>query len=136
MENTKESRKNIRVGIRQLASIVFHAGKYKAIDEDAKATSASITINDISLGGMSITSNQKVLVKRGTVINLEIPKIGWVDAKMITCEVTWVPIEDNWDSLPSLKLIDSSNCKIGLKFINPDSEYLKQLLEAIKTYKI
>ena len=136
MGNTKENRKHIRVGIRQLACIVFHAGKYESIDEAVKATSASITISDISSGGISFLSNQKVLAKKGAVVNLEIPKIGRVDANVIACEVSWVRIEDKWDSMPSKNLKDSSNCKIGLKFINPDSEYLKNFIESVKTYKI
>jgi len=136
MGNTKENRKHIRVGIRQLACVVFHAGKYEPLDEAAKATSASITINDISSGGISIISNQKARIKKGAVVNLEIPKIGWVDANVLACEVSWVKIEDEWDSMPSKNLKDSSNCQIGLKFINPDSEYLKKFIESVKTYKM
>jgi hypothetical protein len=52
----KENRKNFRIGIRQLASVVLKRGSYTLIKESDKTISATITIRDISGGGLCIKS--------------------------------------------------------------------------------
>ena len=70
---SKENRKNFRVEIRQLASVVLKRGSYTVINESNETIDATITIKDISSGGLCIKS--KVPFEEGASVDLNLPKI-------------------------------------------------------------
>ena len=119
----KEKRKFIRVGIRQLTSIILNEkGNYELIEESSKATPVAILIHDISLGGACITLDQELKVE--ALIDLEIPKIGELDATVINCEV----------ARSVFKLIETQHLyEVGFQFKNRNIEYLKKFIELAKT---
>ena len=119
----KEKREFIRVGIRQLTSIILNEkGSYELIEESSKATPVAIVIHDISLGGVCITLDQELKVE--ALIDLEIPKIGELDATVINCEV----------ARSVFKLIETKHLyEVGLQFKNRNVEYLKKFIELAKT---
>ena len=63
--------------------------------------------------------------KKGTFFDLAIPKIKILDHKTVKCEVTRAHLED-----------ENYIHDVGLRYIAPNTECLKQLVEALKTYKI
>ena len=79
-------------------------------------------IHDISLGGVCITLDQELKVE--ALIDLEIPKIGELDATVINCEV----------ARSVFKLIETKHLyEVGLQFKNRNVEYLKKFIELAKT---
>ena len=122
MKTSEEKRKFLRVKVKRLTGIVKHEGQYKLVETSTKQYSILIDLENISTGGMRITSTKEEF-KKSTLISLVIPKTKTLDHKTVKCEVTRAHLED-----------DNYIHDVGLRFITPNTEYLKQLVEAFKTY--
>ena len=115
----KEKREFIRTKMRRLTSIVKHEGAYELIEEDEISTPTLINVKDISTGGLRIFSEYELM--KGTFINLTTPNIETLDSAIVKCEVI-------------RSLFDGANYyDIGLRFRPPNTGYLKQLVELLKT---
>lgn len=115
----KKKREFIRTKVRRLTSIVKHEGAYKLIEQDETSTPTPINVKDISTGGLRIISEYELL--KGSFIDLTIPDIETLDSAIVKCEVI-------------RSLFDGANYyDIGLQFIPPNTGYLKQLVELLKT---
>ena len=121
MKKYKEKRKFLRVGVKQLTSIIKnHGGGFDLIEESSESIPTLINVKDISVGGLRIES--KLEVKKGLFLELAMPKIKTLDATVITCEVTRSQFQDG-----------QYFHDIGLRFKPANTEYLQQLLELIRT---
>ena len=116
----KEKREFLRTKVKRLTSIVQHEGVYKLIEEDEISTPAPTSVKDISTGGLRIFSEYKLM--KGTFINLTTPNIETLDSAIVKCEVTRSLFDD-----------DNLTYGIGLRFRPPNTDYLKQLVELLKT---
>ena len=126
MGTIKENRKSIRVGIKQLTSIIKSGGEYELIEGSDQAKPVTIHIKDISTGGLCIESKQEI--KAGVSLDLQIPKIKNLSASLVSCEVMRsIFREDPLIHLHVGEDNDTSYFEIGLQFKNPNTEYLKQL---------
>ena len=115
----KEKREFIRTKVRRLTNIVKHEGAYKLIEEDEISTPTPINVKDISTGGLRIISEYGLM--KGLFIDLTIPDIEMLDSAVVKCEVIG-------------SLFDGANYyDIGLRFKPPNTGYLKQLVELLKT---
>ena len=119
---SNKKRKFLRVGVRHLKCVVISGLDYQPIEASAKATPTSIDIKDISIGGLCIKSVDRI--KEGTFLALEIPKIKNLDATVVTTEVTRSVFEER-----------ENLYHLGLSFRPPNTKYIKQLIEIIKTIK-
>ena len=115
-----EKRKFIRVQVKRLTSIVKHEGIYKLIEEDETSTPTLTNAKDISTGGLRIISEVELV--KGSFIDLTIPGIETLDSAVVKCEV-----------IRSLKDVDDYTYDSGLRFRPPNTDYLKQLVELLKT---
>ena len=116
----KEKREFLRTKVRRLTSIVKHEGAYKLIEEDVISTLAPTSVKNISTGGLRIISENELM--KGAFIDLTIPGIEMLDSHIVKCEVTRSLFDD-----------DNLSYEIGLRFIPPNTDYLKQLVELLKT---
>ena len=116
----KEKREFIRTKVRRLSSIVNHEGTYKLIKEDEIPTPAPTNVKDISTGGLRIISEYELM--KGAFIDLTIPGIETLYSTVVKCEV----IRSLFDG-------DNHTYELGLRFKPPNTGYLKQLVELIKT---
>ena len=126
MREIKDNRESIRVGIRQLTSIIKSRGDYELVQGSDKAKIAKINIVDISMGGLCIESKQ--ILKQGISLELEMPKLKNLDATMVECEVTRSIFREDplyYKNLGTDQ--DKSYYETGLKFKIPNTEYLKEL---------
>ena len=114
-----EKRRFIRTKLRRLASIVKHQGMYELLLEQQKKNLTLIDVKDISTGGIRIESKYELM--KGASLELTIPKLKTIDSAVLKCEVTRVEYVDG-----------SGEYVIGLKFIPPNTDYLKQFVEAIQ----
>ena len=114
----KEKREFLRTKVKRLTSIVKHEGVYKLIEEDKITTPTLINVKDISTGGLRIFSEYELI--KDTFINLTIPNIEMLDSAIVKCKVI-------------RSLFDNDTYDIGLRFIPPNTDYLKQLVELLKT---
>ena len=116
----KEKREFIRTKVRRLTSIIMNEGVYTLIEEDKVSTPILINVKDISTGGLRIVSEYQLM--KGEFIDLTVPGIETLDSAIVKGEVMRSFIDD-----------DNHTYDIGLRFIPPNSDYLKQLIELIKT---
>ena len=116
----EERRKFFRVKLRKLTSLVMHEGAYEFIEEDAKSTSAKIDVKDISTGGLSLKS--KYEFPKDAFLELTVPKIKTLDSAVVKCEVTRSEFNDG-----------NYIYDVGLRFIPANTDYLKELIELLKT---
>ena len=118
-----EKREYFRVSIDQLTSIIKNSdGNYEVVDKSTKPLVTDINIKDVSVGGLHIES-AKDKFKKGTSCEIVLPKVKDLDGKKLKCEVSRVHfIEANYVN------------DIGLRFIPPNTDYLKQFVEIIKTH--
>ena len=114
----REKRRFIRTKLRRLTSIVKHQGMYELLLEQQKNLTL-IDVKDISTGGIRIES--KYELTKGASLELTIPKLKTTDSTVLKCEVTRVQYVDG-----------TGEYMIGLKFIPPNTDYLKQFVEAIQ----
>jgi len=116
----KEKRKFIRIQVRQLTSIVKHQEKYELLEEALKKDLTLLDIKDISTGGLRIESEDEFI--KGTSFELTIPKIKKLDGAIVKCEVTRSEFNDG-----------NYIYNVGLRFIPANTDYLKELIELLKT---
>ena len=114
----KEKREFLRTKVKRLASIVKHEGVYKLIEEGEIPTPILINVKDISTGGIRFISEYELM--KGAFIDLTIPDIETLDSAIVKCKVM-------------RSLFDDDTYDIGLRFIPPNTDYLKQLVELLKT---
>ena len=114
-----EKRRFIRTKLRRLTSIVKHQGMYELLLEQKKINLTLIDVKDISTGGIRIETKYELM--KGASLELTIPKLKTTDSTVLKCEVTRVEYVDG-----------SGEYVIGLKFIPPNTDYLKQFVEAIQ----
>ena len=112
-------RKFIRVKVRLLTSLVKHDGAFELIEEAVKPTPTLIEVKDISTGSLCLQSECEFL--KGTSLELTMPKLKTLDSVAVKCEVTRAEFQDS-----------NYKYEVGLKFIPPNTDYLKQFVEAIK----
>ena len=116
----EKKRRFVRTELRLLASMVkTPMGDYKLLLEQQKKNPTPIDVKDISTGGIRIESKYELM--KGASLELTIPKLKTIDSTVLKCEVTRVEYVDG-----------SGEYVIGLKFIPPNTDYLKQFVEAIK----
>ena len=127
MSNIKERRSSIRVGIKKLTSIVKIDADYEVIKGDKKLIDETIKIVDISSGGLCIESKKSL--KLGVLFELKMPKIMHLESKILSCEVTRSTFRE--DPFLHKRRVDrdKSYYEIGLKFKNPNTEYLNHLVD-------
>ena len=116
----KEKRKFIRLQVRRLTSIVKQQGKYELLEEALKKDLTLLDIKDISTGGLRIESEDEFI--KGTSFELTIPKIKKLDRAIVKCEVTRSEFNDG-----------NYIYDVGLRFIPANTDYLKELIELLKT---
>ena len=121
-----EKRLSIRVKVRQLVDLVQISGKYQVIKEEENASLKNITIIDISCGGICIEIEKELIT--GSKLELTILPIGNLPKSTIECEVT--------RSIISSSFSRYDRYEVGLKYNTPNTEYLKNLYEFLKTAKI
>ena len=115
----REKRRFIRTKLRRLTSIVKHQGMYELLLEQKKENLTLIDVKDISTGGIRIESKYELM--KGASLELTIPKLKTIDSTVLKCEVTRAEYVEG-----------SGEYLIGLKFIPPNTDYLKQLVAAIQ----
>ena len=115
----EEKRSYVRTKLRRLTSIVKHQGVYELLLEQKKINLTLIDIKDISTGGLRIASKFELM--KGASLELTIPKLKTLDSTVLKCEVTRVQYVDG-----------SGEYMVGLRFIPPNTDYLKQLVADIQ----
>ena len=126
MSINKDQRASLRVGIKQLTSIIKKGHAHELVKGDNKMEVATIRIVDLSTGGLCIES--KKTLKLGVKFELEIPKIMHLESNLLACEVTRSIFRED----PQYHM----NYEIGLKFKTPNTNYLKQLRDLALAKKI
>jgi len=118
-----EKRAYFRASIDRLTSIIKNSdGNYEVVDKSIKPLDTYINIKDVSLGGLRIES-VKDEFKKGTSCEIVLPKIKDLDGKKLKCEVTRAHFEDG-----------NYVHDVGLRFIPPNTNYLKQFVEIVKNH--
>ena len=115
----REKRRFIRTKLRRLTSIVKHQGMYELLLEQQKKHLTLIDVKDISTGGIRIESKYELM--KGASLELTIPKLKTLDSTVLKCAVTRVQYIDG-----------SGEYMVGLRFIPPNTDYLKQLVADIQ----
>ena len=116
----EKKRRFVRTELRLLASMVQPPiGDYKVLLEQQKKNPTLIDIKDISTGGLRIVSKFELM--KGASLELTIPKLKTLDSAVLKCEVTRVEYVDG-----------SGEYMVGLKFMPPNTDYLKQLVADIQ----
>ena len=120
-----ENREFFRVSVGRLNSVIRNAsGAFEVVEKSIKPLDTFIEIKDVSTGGLRIESAKEEF-KKGTTCEIVLPKIKDLDGKKLKCEVSRASfIEANWVH------------DIGLRFVPPNTDYLKQFVEIIKTHYI
>ena len=123
MESDK--REYFRVSVKRLTSVIKNSeGNFEVVDKSIKPLDTYINIKDVSVGGLRIESAKEEF-KKGTSCEIVLPKIKDLDGKKLKCEVSRVEfIEANYVT------------DVGLRFIPPNTDYLKQFVEIIKRHYI
>ena len=106
--------------MRRLTSIVKQRGKYELLEEALKKDLTLLDIKDISTDGLRIESEDEFI--KGTSFELTIPKIKKLDRAIVKCEVTRSEFNDG-----------NYIYDVGLRFIPANTDYLKELIELLKT---
>jgi len=128
MSINKDQRASIRLGIKQITSIVrVSGGDYEVVEGDEKIVFTKVKILDISTGGLCIEAKHQI--KKGVAFDLEIPKIKNLDTNVVRCECTRSLFRED-------PLHNKSYHEVGLKFKKPNNKYLKQLYELAITKNI
>ena len=116
----EKKRRFVRTELRLLASMVKTSmGDYKLLLEQQKKNPTLIDVKDISTGGIRIESKYELM--KGASLELTIPKLKTLDSTVLKCEVTRVQYVDG-----------SGEYMVGLRFIPPNTDYLKQLVADIQ----
>ena len=116
----REKRRFIRTKLRRLTCIVKSpSGEYKLLVEQQQKNPTLIDVKDISTGGIRIESKYELM--KGASLELTIPKLKTIDSTVLKCEVTRVQYVEGSDEY-----------MVGLRFIPPNTDYLKQLVVDIQ----
>ena len=120
-----DQREFFRVSVGRLNSVIRNrSGAFEVVEKSIKPLDTPIELKDVSTGGLRIESAQEEF-KKGTSCEIVLPKIKDLDGKKIKCEVSRATfIEANYVH------------DIGLRFVPPNTDYLKQFVEIIKTHYI
>ena len=120
-----EKRAFFRVSVGRLTSVIKNSdGNYEVVDKSIKPLDTDINIKDVSVGGLRIES-AKEQFKKGTSCEIVLPKIKDLDGKKLKCEVS------------RARFIDStSRYDVGLRFVPPNTDYLKKFMEIINNHYI
>ena len=119
-----ENREFFRVSLSRLTSVIRNGGTFEVVEKSIKPLDTFIELKDVSTGGLRIES-AKEQFKKGTSCEIVLPKIKDLDSKKLKCEVTRATfIEANFIH------------DIGLRFVPPNTDYLKQFVEIIKSHYI
>ena len=119
-----EQREFFRVSVGRLTSVVRNGGTFEVVEKSIKPLDTFINLKDVSTGGLRIESAKEEF-KKGTSCDIVLPKIKDLDGKKLKCEVTRATfIEANFIH------------DIGLRFVPPNTDYLKQFVEIIKSHYI
>ena len=94
-------------------------GDYKLLVEQQKKNPTLIDIKDISTGGLRIASKFELI--KGTSLELTIPKLKTIDSTVLKCEVMRVQYVEG-----------PGEYMVGLRFVPPNTDYLKQLVVDIQ----
>ena len=86
MSINKDQRASLRVGIKQLTSIIKKGHAHELVKGDNRMGVATIRIVDPSTGGLCIES--KKTLKLSVKFELEMPEIIHLESNLLTCEVT------------------------------------------------
>ena len=86
MSINKDQRVSLRVGIKQLTSIIKKGHGHELVKGDNKMEVATIRIVDLSTGGLCIES--KKTLELGVKFELEMPEIIHLESNLLTCEGT------------------------------------------------
>jgi len=96
------------------------ARKVWVVRGSSKKNLTLLDIKDISTGGLRIESEDEFI--KGTSFELTIPKIKKLDRAIVKCEVTRSEFNDG-----------NYIYNVGLRFIPANTDYLKELIELLKT---
>jgi len=120
-----QNRAHFRVSVDRLTSVIKNSdGNYEVVDKSIKPLDTYINLKDVSLGGLRIESAKEEF-KKGTSCEIVLPKIKDLDGKKLKCEVSRASfIEANWVH------------DIGLRFVPPNTDYLKKFMEIINNHYI
>ena len=120
-----EKREFFRVSVGRLNSVIRNSsGAFEVVEKSINPLDTFIELKDVSTGGLRIES-AKEQFKKGTPCEIVLPKIKDLDGKKLKCEVSRASfIEANWIH------------DIGLRFVPPNTDYLKQFVEIIKRHYI
>ena len=118
-----DKREYFRVSVGRLNSVIRNAsGDFEVVEKSIKPLDTFIELKDVSTGGLRIESAKEEF-KKGTPCEIVLPKIKDLDGKKIKCEVSRATfVEANYVH------------DIGLRFVPPNTDYLKQFVEIIKTH--
>ena len=120
-----QNRAHFRVSVDRLTSVIKNNdGNYEVVEKSAKPLDTYINIVDVSVGGLRIESSKEKF-KKGTSCEIVLPKLKDLDGKKLKCEVT-----------RSIFIESTSFYDVGLKFTPPNTDYLKQFVEIIKSHYI
>jgi len=118
-----QNRAHFRVSIDRLTSVIKNNdGNYEVVEKSAKPLDTYINIVDVSVGGLRIESSKEQF-KKGTSCEIVLPKVKDLDGKKLKCEVTRASFIEGRCSYD-----------VGLRFIPPNTDYLKQFVEIIKNH--
>ena len=119
----RQNRAHFRVSIDRLTSVIKNSdGVFEVVDKSTKPLDTWINIKDVSLGGLRIESSKEKF-KKGTSCEIVLPKVKDLDGKKLKCEVTRASFIEGHCSYD-----------VGLRFIPPNTDYLKQFVEIIKNH--
>ena len=118
-----DKREYFRVSVGRLTSVIKNSGgTFEVVDKSIKPLDTYINIKDVSLGGLRIESAKEEF-KKGTSCEIVLPKVKDLDGKKLKCEVTRAAFIEGHCSYD-----------VGLRFIPPNTYYLKQFVEIIDNY--
>ena len=118
-----QNRAHFRVSIDRLTSVIKNSdGVFEVVDKSTKPLDTWINIKDVSLGGLRIESSKEKF-KKGTSCEIVLPKVKDLDGKKLKCEVTRASFIEGHCSYD-----------VGLRFIPPNTDYLKKFLEIINNH--
>ena len=120
-----QNRAHFRVSIDRLTSVIKNNdGNYEVVEKSAKPLDTYINIVDVSVGGLRIESSKEQF-KKGTSCEIVLPKVKDLDGNKLKCEVSRASFIDS-----------NSRYDVGLRFVPPNTDYLKKFMEIINIHYI
>jgi hypothetical protein len=118
-----QNRAHFRVSIDRLTSVIKNNdGNYEVVEKSAKPLDTYINIVDVSVGGLRIESSKEQF-KKGTSCEIVLPKVKDLDGNKLKCEVSRATFIDS-----------TSRYDVGLRFVPPNTDYLKKFMEIINNH--